>query len=49
VTAGERAAAEKLLVDSQLPGTLARGSWEQKETIGLVATLLLCSPAALRR
>jgi uncharacterized protein (DUF1800 family) len=48
-TAAERAAAAKLLSETQLPSRLVRGSWEQKETVGLIATLLLCSPAAMSR
>ncbi|HEY6794829.1 MAG TPA: DUF1800 domain-containing protein [Kineosporiaceae bacterium] len=48
-TASERAAAEKLLADTLLPSRLTRGSWEQRETIGLISTLLLCSPTAVSR
>ena len=48
-TAAERAAAEALLAATDLPVTPARGSWQQRETVGLIATLLLSSPAALAR
>ena len=48
-SAGETAAAGALLGASQLPAKLANGSWEQKETMGLIATLLLNSPAHLTR
>jgi len=48
-SAVERNAAAKLLAASQLPSTLADGSWEQRETMGLIATLFLTSPAHLTR
>ncbi|HEX2805614.1 MAG TPA: DUF1800 domain-containing protein, partial [Kineosporiaceae bacterium] len=49
LTAQEQAATAALLAASQLPTTLPAGSWEQKETVGLIATLLLNSPAHLTR
>jgi uncharacterized protein (DUF1800 family) len=49
LTSAERAAATKLLASTKLKPTFAAGSWEQKETIGLVTTLLLNSPAHLMR
>ena len=45
----ERRAAEALLSGTQLPRTFRSGSWEQEETVALVATLLLSSPAHLAR
>jgi uncharacterized protein (DUF1800 family) len=45
----ERRAAEALLSGTQLPASFRPGSWEQEETVALVATLLLSSPAHLTR
>jgi uncharacterized protein (DUF1800 family) len=48
-TATERDAGRRLLASTRLPASFARGSWEQQESIALVATLLLNSPAHLVR
>jgi len=48
-SAAERAAATTLLTAAKLPEALGRGTWQQQETVGLVATLFLSSPAALTR
>jgi hypothetical protein len=45
----ERRAAEALLSGTQLPTSFRPGSWEQEETVALVATLLFSSPAHLTR
>jgi uncharacterized protein (DUF1800 family) len=48
-TPAERAAARTLLEGSRLPATFRAGSEEQRETVALVATLLLTSPTHLTR
>jgi uncharacterized protein (DUF1800 family) len=44
-SAAERTAARTLLAGTQLPTTFSDGSYQQKETVALTATLFLASPA----
>jgi uncharacterized protein (DUF1800 family) len=48
-TARETAAARKLLAGTSLPASFGAGSWEQQQTVALVTTLLLSSPAHMTR
>ena len=48
-TSSERRAARTLLEGTRLPATFRTGSGEQRETVALVATLLLSSPTHLTR
>ncbi len=48
-TSKEHSAARSLLAGTSLPSTFAKGTYQQQETIALVATLFLQSPAHLTR
>jgi uncharacterized protein (DUF1800 family) len=48
-TPAERSSARTLLSGTRLPASFADRSWEQEETIALVATLFLLSPSQLSR
>jgi uncharacterized protein (DUF1800 family) len=48
-SAKESAAARKLLAGTKLPSSFGAGSWEQQQTVALVTTLFLSSPAHMTR
>ncbi len=48
-TSKERSAARTLLAGTSLPSSFSKGTYQQQETVALVATLFLQSPAHLTR